>query len=345
MENLSKWKLTLQVAATYIGTVVGAGFATGKEIVQFFTQYGSMGLFGILISGLFFIWLGSKVMLIAQSIDATSYQTLNTHLFGTFMGKLINGFTIIILFGVTSVMLASTGAIAAEQFGLWPQVGMLLTIGLAYISVSKGINGLLFVNSLVVPMMLAFSILIFIPHAPDFSFLQVSTVHFQGDWNWLISPFLYVALNLALAQAVLVPLGSEVKDRKVIKNGAVLGGIGLTFMMVATHLALSNLPYAYHLDIPMSEVVKHIGLFVNWLFLLVVFGEIFTTLIGNVFGIARQIQSILPISNQRAFAFIFALCFLVAQVGYGELLKVLYPIFGYIGLALLVMLCIKKEKS
>ncbi|UZW65997.1 hypothetical protein OC195_18885 [Priestia flexa] len=86
-------------------------------------------------------------------------------------------------------------------------------------------------------------------------------------------------------------------------------------------------------------------LFVNWLFLLVVFGEIFTTLIGNVFGIARQIQSILPISNQRAFAFIFALCFLVAQVGYGELLKVLYPIFGYIGLALLVMLCIKKEKS
>lgn len=82
---MSKWKLTLQVAATYIGTVVGAGFATGKEIVQFFTQYGSMGLFGILISGLFFIWLGSKMMLIAQSIDATSYQTLNTHLFGTFM--------------------------------------------------------------------------------------------------------------------------------------------------------------------------------------------------------------------------------------------------------------------
>ncbi|MGK0698137.1 hypothetical protein ACR3I8_00415 [Priestia flexa] len=32
---MTKWKLTLQVAATYIGTVVGAGFATGKEIVQF----------------------------------------------------------------------------------------------------------------------------------------------------------------------------------------------------------------------------------------------------------------------------------------------------------------------
>lgn len=27
---------TLKVAATYIGTVVGAGFATGQELLQFF---------------------------------------------------------------------------------------------------------------------------------------------------------------------------------------------------------------------------------------------------------------------------------------------------------------------
>ncbi|MEK1832032.1 hypothetical protein AAAC51_33515 [Priestia megaterium] len=39
---MKRWKLTLQVAATYVGTVVGAGFATGKEIVQFFTQYGNL---------------------------------------------------------------------------------------------------------------------------------------------------------------------------------------------------------------------------------------------------------------------------------------------------------------
>ena len=31
---------TLKVAAAYIGTVVGAGFATGQEILQFFNRFG-----------------------------------------------------------------------------------------------------------------------------------------------------------------------------------------------------------------------------------------------------------------------------------------------------------------
>ncbi|TYR80323.1 amino acid/polyamine transporter II [Priestia megaterium] len=343
---VKKWKLTLQVAATYIGTVVGAGFATGKEIVQFFTQYGSLGLIGILISGLFFVWLGSKLMLIAQSIQAQSYQQLNNYLFGPAVGKFVNGFTIIILFGVTSVMLASTGAIGQEQLGMWPQLGMLITIVLAYIAISKGIEGILIVNSLVVPMMLSFSVIIFIPYLEHFSFLQVSpTAMMNKEWNWLFSPFLYIAFNLAMAQAVLVPLGSEIEDRSVIKRGALIGGLGLTFMMVAAHLALSNLPYTFQLDIPMSEVIKHVGIWVNWLFLIVIFGEIFTTLIGNVFGIARQIQSVIPISDNKAFALIMGLCFIVGQIGYGKLLEILYPVFGYIGLAFLVMLCLKKEKK
>lgn len=44
------WKAALQIAFTYIGTVVGAGFASGKEIVEFFVQYGSQGLVGILLA-------------------------------------------------------------------------------------------------------------------------------------------------------------------------------------------------------------------------------------------------------------------------------------------------------
>ncbi|WP_110111700.1 amino acid/polyamine transporter II [Bacillus sp. CGMCC 1.16541] len=342
---MKKWKLTLQVAATYIGTVVGAGFATGKEIVQFFTKYGTAGLIGILISGLFFIWLGSKMMLMANEIKAESYQDLNNHLFGSAIGRVVNLFTIIILFGITSVMLASTGAIAHEQLGLWPQLGMVLTMILAYVSIMKGIEGLMIVNSLVVPMMLTFSIIIMFPYLQHFSFLQVSSVHLiTSDLSWALSPFLYIAFNLAMSQAVLVPLGSEIKDKSIIKRGAILGGIGLTFMMVATHLALSNVPYTFQLEIPMSEVIKDVGVWINWLFLIVIFGEIFTTLIGNVFGMARQVKSVLRISEHKAFIIILLLCFTVGQIGYGKLLEVLYPLFGYMGLLFIAMLCVKKVK-
>ncbi|MFL6516822.1 MAG: hypothetical protein ACJ8GL_01940, partial [Bacillus sp. (in: firmicutes)] len=34
------WTQAFQIAAVYVGTVVGAGFATGKEIVEFFSRFG-----------------------------------------------------------------------------------------------------------------------------------------------------------------------------------------------------------------------------------------------------------------------------------------------------------------
>ncbi len=53
MDN-QQWQVAKKVAATYIGTVVGAGFATGREIVEFFTVNGLYGTIGICVSGFFF---------------------------------------------------------------------------------------------------------------------------------------------------------------------------------------------------------------------------------------------------------------------------------------------------
>ena len=53
----TKWGAVLQIAAVYVGTIVGAGFATGQEIVEFFSRFGFIGLIGILMSGYLFIFL------------------------------------------------------------------------------------------------------------------------------------------------------------------------------------------------------------------------------------------------------------------------------------------------
>ncbi|MBJ8193726.1 hypothetical protein JDS79_44200, partial [Bacillus cereus] len=62
-----------QIAFTYIGTIVGAGFATGQEILQFFTKYGRWATLTIMLSTIIFVWLGTKMMLIAHDISAKSY--------------------------------------------------------------------------------------------------------------------------------------------------------------------------------------------------------------------------------------------------------------------------------
>src|SRR5690242_12070807 len=55
----------VRVAFTYIGTVVGAGFASGQEILQFFTRYGSLATLTIALSTVLFIWIGIQLMLMA----------------------------------------------------------------------------------------------------------------------------------------------------------------------------------------------------------------------------------------------------------------------------------------
>lgn len=59
----ARWTGAFQIAAVYVGTVVGAGFATGREIAEFFTKYGFLGFLGILIAGYIFIYTGSKMMI------------------------------------------------------------------------------------------------------------------------------------------------------------------------------------------------------------------------------------------------------------------------------------------
>ena len=47
-----------QIAVVFIGTVVGAGLASGKEITQFLTSFGLTRFFGILFCGVFYLLMG-----------------------------------------------------------------------------------------------------------------------------------------------------------------------------------------------------------------------------------------------------------------------------------------------
>ncbi|MFZ3591469.1 hypothetical protein ACOI1C_20135 [Bacillus sp. DJP31] len=334
MKNL---KSILQVAATYIGTVVGAGFATGKEVVQFFSQYGMIGIIGILISGYLFIWLGTKSMLIAKRIEANSYQEVNEFLFGEKIGRIVNFVFLIMLFGVTSVMLSGAGAVFREQLGLPAQMGIWLSLILCYVAVIRGMKGLLLVNSIIVPMMLLFSFIII------FAFPDASAYYGESPniGMLLLSALAYASYNIALGQAVLVPLGRDCENETIIKWGGFLGGLGLTFILITSHLALITIPDMTSYSIPMAEIIKVIGTVIHLLFVLVIYGEIYTTLIGNVYGISRKLSASSK-PNKAIIISILLICYFVSLIGFDYLVRYLYPIFGYMGCVILLSLMFKK---
>ncbi|MCM3732537.1 hypothetical protein M3196_12765 [Fictibacillus nanhaiensis] len=336
-------KQILQIAATYIGTVVGAGFATGREIVEFFTKYGSAGFAGILISGFLFIAIGTKLMLMARRINASSFDDMNHYLFGSAASRVVNVLMLIMLFGVTGVMLSGTGALFREQLNLPFQAGVVLTLIVTYVVMKKGIDGILWTNSLIVPIMILFSLIL------TFSIFDFSggrqllvAEDFTRNWKWLLSPFTYAAFNLTLAQAVLVPLSREAADESVIKWGGFLGGLGLTCILLNSQYVLYSVPRVLSYEIPIAEIVGGLGLFVHYFFVLVIYGEIFSTLIGNLFGLAGSLGKNMRLSNNVILLSLMLGSYLLSQVGYAELLHYLYPVFGMIALIFLIVISAKK---
>src|SRR5690625_6287832 len=125
---MNKYSSIFLLAATYIGTIVGAGFATGKEIIVFFSVYGNYGTIGIAICGFLFIIAGTKMMIISSRIQAYSYKELNNYLFGHRIGQVVNLFVFIVSISITSVILSGAGALFHEQLGFSYHFGIIVSI-------------------------------------------------------------------------------------------------------------------------------------------------------------------------------------------------------------------------
>lgn len=339
----TNWGAAFQIAAVYVGTVVGAGFATGREIVEFFSRFGIFGLVGILMSGYMLIYMGSKLMRIAASIGAKSYEEMNEHLFGKFFGRLINIVMLIMLLGVCAVMLSGAGAVFEEQLGLTKALGIFVTIALSLAVMFVGLKGVFAVNTFVVPMMILFSLILFFLSVklPGFMDQVVFLPYADDGWKSVVAPFSYTALNLSLAQAVLVPVAAEIKDDQTVKWGGILGGIALTLILLSSHLTLIMLPGFETFEIPMAVIMKQLASGLYWIFVLIVYGEIFTSVIGNIFGLERQIQKYIKLPSMVVVSILFIICYFISQIHYGTLLSVLYPVFGYISLIFIILLWMK----
>ena len=326
------WGKSIQVAATYIGTVVGAGFASGQEILAFFTSYGHAGTIGILIATAFFVWLGYKMMWLAHTLRTPSYESFNQKLFGPLIGRTMNILVFLTLFGVTTVMLAGAGSVLEEQFHIPYLAGTIATAFFALLILRKGLDQLLIVNAIVVPSMFLFALFILVDGTVDSPLPIAAPVSYEFLWKTV----LYVSFNLAMAQSVLIPIGYAIREPVILLRAAVIGGVVLGFMLLVVHTAmLANWNDVRFMDIPILFVTEQWNEWLQLFFVFVLYSEIFTTLISNVFGIGQQLRELVNIPESRLYLFLFSSAFVLCLIGYSQLLMFLYPLFGYLGLSTL----------
>ncbi|MNO37611.1 hypothetical protein D3C76_276950 [compost metagenome] len=202
-------------------------------------------------------------------------------------------------------------------------------------------------NSIVVPMMIILSLTIIAntagsPGAARFLTLETE----QGMLGVWASPLMYAAFNLSMAQAVLVPIGSHAPTRKTIISGGLIGGAGVGFMLMAGHYALSaNMPGITQFEIPMGNIAQQLGSVIRIIYILLIFMEIFSTFVADIYGITLQLQQRIHLDRKFISITILFICYLTSQFGFSSLLSVLYPLFGLFSLLWAAVLALHRTKK
>ena len=72
--HANKWIINcIRYAGMYVGAIIGAGYASGQETLQFFVSYGYIGIVGTIIAVVLFAWYGTMFMELGQFAQRSLY--------------------------------------------------------------------------------------------------------------------------------------------------------------------------------------------------------------------------------------------------------------------------------
>ncbi|MCG8402031.1 MAG: GerAB/ArcD/ProY family transporter [Firmicutes bacterium] len=333
---------TFKVAAMYTGAVIGAGFASGQEIMRFFAVHGNGGVWGVLLAALLLAYLGAATLYLSVRFRTNNYISLVSRLTGPWVGKLIDALSIIMLLAGLSVMLAGSGAVCSQYMGTatWPGVAALAVINCLVLT--GGVTGVLRLNSLLVPVKIiaitAISLLIILIGANDAPAQEGYVLTSAAADNWFFSSVLYVSYNMLLVVAVLTTLGDRISAPRAVAGG-VAGGMGLGAAMAVLLLAeLSLSPAITAYQVPVLYMADIMGEMFKLPVALLIWLAILTTAVANTHGLAARFATPGSMRYKLAGVGCTLLALPLARQDFDRLVGTLYPILGCAGLLLMVVL-------
>lgn len=339
-----KLLLTFQIAAVFIGTIVGAGLASGQEIKQFFTSYGCNSFIGILLCCIIYIFIGNMVINLSVKYKLNSYNELITLVSPGFLGKVTDMITGFFLVSGSGIILAGSGALLHQYFGVSKWVGISLMVVISLFTLLKNTKGLIEINSFIVPSLTAIIITIFILYLifnkDIVSVSYIKNIPFYKS-NWFLSCLLYGGFNILCCTGVLVPLSNEIKNKQAMLWGVIIGALGLTILSVIINfLLLLNTPYIYQYEIPLLYIANRFGKPLQLMLLCIIWCEMFSTEVSDIYSVAKTLEHAVKLPYKTSVFLILAVAVPISQIGFVRLITIIYPAFGVISLIFMLQ-CIR----
>ncbi len=305
-----------------VGTVIGAGFASGAEIASFFGISAINPLNAVICALLtfggcaLFLFLGSRY-------KPKDIGVLN----GLVVGKvrpLLDGFLLMNSLIVLAGMLAAFDSIGKTVAG-FPFFSLAFG-ALAAVIVTRGIGGLIKLNTVILPGVIV-TLVVVCAMSMDGGAVEFDILSFKP-----LTSLVYVSMNLILAAGALISV-RDLKPKEIVcSSGIAAAVIGLLMGLII--LALNSADFTSAL--PTLDMAKSIHPVLFFLTAISMSASIFTTLLTAMNCLTDYVGGIVRSRPLAAFC-VLAVGLLLSVLGFERVVGALYPVIGGLGVAYVLL--------
>lgn len=281
--------------------VIGGGYGTGKELVEFFLSFGTVGgLVAMLaISGIAWAVVCAATFEFARVFKAYDYRTFFKKLLGRFWWIYEICYMVLLLI-VLAVIASSAGTILNETLGLNYYVGvigMMIGVGLLVLKGSEAIESFLsYWSFLLYAVYITFLVIIFVKFG---SSISQNLAQGTMEPGWATGGLKYAFYNLGIIPAVLFTTRHIDTRKEAAGAGFLAGLIGIIPAALLFVAMTAFYPEILTVAVPTVHILNSIGSpLLQLLFQITLFGTLIETGTGFIFAVTERVGNVYKEQNK-----------------------------------------------
>ena len=307
------------LAMLIVGTMIGAGFCSGRELVSFFGR--DIPIVVAPVCGACIFCVCVLFLFVGQAVQKHSFGEVNACLLGK-VKVVANGLLLVNSAIVLGAMVAGLDTLFAPVLPL-PIAGTLAAVLCALIA-GKGLSGLLDCNGVVVPVIIVALVAVSLG-----SLKGGDGVEMVGRFTAFTLPaaVTYVSMNMMLAATVLTTASGFTKKQILAGSGLAAGCITL---LLALLIAGVNVSGHYDADMPVLQMAKALGRGAKIALAVALGVSVFTTMLTAVGGLYGYLTAA---TGGKLFsgAVTVLIGAALSRLGFTRVVSLLYPLVGVAG--------------
>ncbi len=338
------WLEVLKIAGAFMAYLIGSGFATGQEAMQFFAAHGALGVLGAGLSLLLFIYTCGSLMSAGKHYGLTRNEDVFRFYCGDYIGVFLTWYTMIFIVAVHAVMLSGAGATLEQAYGIPAFAGSALMALLSMVTLLLGLERILDSLAVFGPLIVVLTIsvaLLSLLNAEgglgQHSDTALESNLLRASPHWMLSSVLYVGMTLPGMASFLPAVGATTSDDREIKAASVIGPVFFIGAMVLVVLALLyRIGDVQGAQVPIMVLASQVMPVYGKIFAVIIFLGIFTTVTPLMWTVCARFADE---ATHRYRVLVVGLT-IVGLIGgtvlpFGKLINLIYPTVGYAGLLFL----------